>query len=117
MSEHINRQRTSQQNKALWKFFELLADELNLAGLDMRKVLKPTYNIPWTKQSIHDHIWLPIQKALFGTDSTKFLHKQQQIDKIHQVIMREIGEKHHIEYIEFPYDSEKNLRELGDTHY
>jgi hypothetical protein len=117
MSGFINKQRTNQQSKALWRFFELLADELNLAGLDMRKVLKPTYNIPWTKQSIHDHIWIPIQKAMFGTDSTQYLHKQQQIDKIHQVIMHEMGEKHGIEYINFPVDEEKSLRELGDTHY
>lgn len=112
MGEYINKQRTDQQNRALWLFFTMLADELNNAGLDMRKVLKPTYSIPWTKESIHDHIWLPIQKAMYGTDSTIFLHKIEQIDKIHSVIMRELGEKHGLEFIPFPVDMEKQLNEL-----
>lgn len=100
------KQRTDQQNKALWLWLTWLAKTLNEMGLDMRKVLKPTYNIPWTKESAHDHIWIPIQEAMYGTNSTTFLHKQEQIDKIHEVIMRELGEKHEVEYIPFPSDYE-----------
>ena len=43
------KQRTLQQNKALHKYFEILADTLNEAGLDARVVLKPEIEIPWTK--------------------------------------------------------------------
>lgn len=100
------KQRTENQNKALWLFFTQLAKELNDGGLDMRKVLKPTYNIPWNKDNVHDHIWIPIQEALYGTNSTTFLRKQEQIDKIHEVIMRELGEKHELEYIPFPNDEQ-----------
>lgn len=105
----IEKQRTSQQNKALWKFFDLLSQSLNDAGKDARIVLKPTYSIPWTKEMIHDNIWLPLQKAMYGTQSTTFLHKTQQIDKIHEVIMRELGEKHGIEFIKFPVDEDKGF--------
>jgi hypothetical protein len=101
------KQRTIQQNRALWLFMEILAKELNNSGLDMRLVLKPTYKIDWTKENIHDHLWIPIQKALYGTDSTTFLKKQEQIDKIHEIIMRELGEKHSLEYIPFPVDDQK----------
>lgn len=94
--------RTSQQNKALWKFLTLLADSLNESGKDMRVVLKPTYSIPWTKENCHDHLWIPLQKAMYGTDSTTELNKQEQITKIHEVIMRELGEKHGVEFIPFP---------------
>ena len=104
MSYEINRQRTNSQNRAMWLWFTRLADALNDAGKDMRIVLKPTYSIPWTKDSIHDHLWIPVQKAMYGTESTTFLHKIWQINKIHEVIMRELGEKHGIEYIEFPND-------------
>lgn len=100
------KQRTQNQNSALWLWFTQLANALNESGKDMRVVLKPTYSIPWTKDSIHDHIWIPIQKAMYGTDSTTFLHKQEQIDKIHEVIMRELGEKHEIDYIPFPNDED-----------
>lgn len=96
--------RTASQNRALWLFFSLLAKELNESGKDMRVILKPTYFIPWTKDSVHDHLWIPIQKLMFKTESTVDLTKQEQIDFIHKVIMRELGEKHGIEYIEFPDD-------------
>ena len=93
----------TQQRKALWLFMGHLANELNDAGLDIRKVLKPSYNIPWTKDSVHDHLWIPIQKAMYGTDSVTQLKKHEQIDKIHKVITREIGEKFGLEYLDFPH--------------
>ena len=107
------KQRTEMQNRALWLFMTLLSKSLNEAGKDMRIVLKPSYQISWTKENIHDHIWIPIQKAMFGTESTTFLHKQEQIEKIHEVIMREMGEKHGIEFIPFPVDMERQLQKLG----
>lgn len=105
-------QRTSQQNRALHQFFKLLAQNLNEAGLDMRVVLKPQISIPWTTHSIKKHLWTPIQKAMYGTDSTVFLHKTEQIDKIHEVIMRELGEKFGVENIPFPSDEEIHLLAL-----
>lgn len=105
-------QRTSQQNRALWQFCTLLAGSLNDSGLDMRVVLKPEISIPWTKKSIHDQLWIPIQKAMYGTDSTTFLHKTEQIDQIHKVIMRELGEKFGVEHIPFPSDDELHLLAL-----
>ena len=111
------KQRTSQQNRALWKFFELLAKELNEGGLEPRVVLKPEYNLQWTKDMIHDNIWLPIQKALYGTNSTTFLKKQEQVDKIHEIIMREMGEKHELEYIPFPSDEQKQWEKVSYQNY
>lgn len=106
MSEHINKQRTDQQNRALYLFFTWLAETLNDSGKDMRVILKPQISIPWTKNSVHDYLWIPIQKLMYGTDSTTFLHKIEQIDKIHAVLMRELGEKHEIEYVPFPTDQQ-----------
>lgn len=112
MSDEILQQRTAQQNKALWVYFTRLAEELNNAGLDMRVVLKPQYSIPWTKDSIHDYLQLPIQKAMYGTDSTTFLHKIEQVDRIHEVLNRELGEKFGVDYIPFPSDQELELLKL-----
>lgn len=100
----MDKLRTQNQNSALWLFFTQLSETLNDAGLDMRVVLKPAYKIPWTKENIHDHLWIPIQKAMYKTDSTKKLTKQKQIDKIHATIMRELGIKFHVEYLPFPND-------------
>lgn len=102
MLEDEKKKRTLAQNKALWLYFEQLAAAFNDAGKDQRVVLKPHISIPWTKQAVHDQIWIPIQKAMFSTDSTTELLKQKQIDDIHAVIAREIGEKHQIEFLPFP---------------
>lgn len=111
------KQRTDQQNKALWLWMTILAKTLNEAGLEPRKVLKPTYNLQWTKEMIHDNIWIPIQEALYGTNSTTFLHKQEQIEKIHEIIMRELGEKHELEYIPFPVDMQKQYEKHNHGTY
>ena len=95
--------RSDSQNRALHKFFSLLADTLNDMGLDMRKVLKPTYFIPWNTQAVKDHLWRPFQIAITGKESTTKLTKLDgEIDEIHKVLMRELGEKKHVPFIKFP---------------
>src|SRR5580704_15804557 len=93
-------QRTSQQNKALWKWFELLAAELNAAGLDQRVVLKPSVQIPWDKDDIHDQLWIPIQKAVVKTSSTTELTKQQ-VSEIFDIINRHLSERFNLS-VQFP---------------
>lgn len=97
-------QRTDQQRKALEVFFKRLADSLNAAGLDMRIVIKPEVEIPWTQENVKEWLWRPIQKALYNKSSTTELDKQMEIDKIHEVLMHHLGEKFGLEYIDFPHD-------------
>jgi hypothetical protein len=99
-------QRTKQQNKALHMYLEHLAQELNDAGLDMRTVLKPEVEIPWSKETAKLHLWHPIQKVLLphtvdpeGVPSTTFLEKRE-VDKVYEVINRHIS-KHGI-HVPFP---------------
>jgi len=80
-------QRTSQQNKALWLFFQILSDSLNLAGLDMRVVLKPSVEISWTKQNIHNYLWVPIQQEKFGKKSTKDLTTKE-VQEVYEEVNR-----------------------------
>lgn len=104
MKEYTPKPRTSQQNRALHKGCELIATALNDAGLDMRKVLKPNIDIPWTKESVKEHIWRPVQLAMFNKLSTKELSKLSEIDEVWEVVMRFLMQNHHIEYIPFPDD-------------
>ena len=62
--------RSVKQNNALHVYLRLLAEQLNNAGLDMRKVLKEGIDIPWTEESVKNHLWRPIQKVVAGQDST-----------------------------------------------
>ena len=100
--------RTLLQNRASHKDWSMIAEKLNDAGLDMRKVLKQEISIPWTTESVKNFIVKPIMKAMYNKNSTTKLEKNtDEIEKLHNVIMRELGEKFGIEYHEFPHDPDK----------
>lgn len=96
------KQRTDIQNRALHKYFELLADELNGAGLEMRKVLKPSVEIPWDKESVKSFLWKPIQFAQIQKDSTTDLTTAE-VNKIYETLNRHLGEKLGV-HVPFPSD-------------
>ena len=93
-------QRTKLQNRALHKFFQLLADELNGAGYDMRKTLKPEIDIPWNKDTIKEYLWRPIQKAQLDKESTMDLNTKE-IDRVYNTLNRFLSEKLSV-HIPFP---------------
>lgn len=98
--------RTPQQNAALHLDFRLIADALNDAGLEMNKVL--TIDIPWSPYSVKEHLWKPVMKAKTGKESTTQLDKTSgEIEEIHDIIMRRLGERFEIEYIPFPSEDNK----------
>lgn len=111
------KQRTGQQNRALHKFYSLLSDELNTKGLDVRKVVKEGFNIWWTPEMVKEIIWRPFQKVKYGTDSTTFLTKHEQIDAIHEDIMRNLGEKFGVDYIDFPVDLKRQYEKFNHGEY
>jgi hypothetical protein len=92
--------RTEQQNKSLHLLYQMLADELNSSGLDMRKTLKPEIDIPWDKTTIKEYLWRPIQQAMTGKKSTTELDSNE-IDRIFEVLSKHLGEKFGVEII-FP---------------
>ena len=98
-------QRTKTQNNALHKFFSLLADKLNEQGLDMKTIIRA--KIWWTPENVKKELWAPVQKAKFGTESTKDLEKQMEIDMIHENLMQILGENWGVEYVDFPHDASK----------
>jgi len=86
------RQRTLQQNKALFLFCTQLSKKLNEAGLDMKTVLKPEIDIPWTKATVKDHLWDPILEAMTKKTSTT---KMNTVDpgNVYEVLNRHLSEK------------------------
>jgi len=85
-------QRTELQNRALHLYFQLVADALNDAGLDMRAVLKPNIDIPWTGETVKEYMWRPIMKIQLRKDSTTELTTVD-IDKVFDTLNRHLGEK------------------------
>lgn len=94
------KQRTLKQNNALHLYFTHLAEKLNEAGLDMRKVLKPSIDIPWTPQSIKENLWKPIMEFQLGKGSTTELTTKD-IDAVFDTINRHLSEKFGLT-VEFP---------------
>lgn len=96
-------QRSDQQNKALHKFFSLLADKMNEQGMDMPKVLHTT--LWWTPDDVKTRLWKPLQEHHYQKKSTTELNKTGEIDFIHQELMRILGERG-VEYVDFPHQEQ-----------
>ena len=91
-SYSLGRQRTLTQNRALHKYCSMLADALNDAGYDMKKVIKQEVDIPWSQQSAKEFLWRPIQKAVTGIDSTT-KPETSQYSAIYEVLNRHMAQK------------------------
>jgi hypothetical protein len=92
--------RTPKQNNSIHKYCSLLSDAFNQAGLDMKAVLKPEVDIPWTTESVKNHIWRPIQEIMVEVESTTELSTTD-VDAIYQVVAKHLAEKHGIS-VAFP---------------
>ena len=90
MENKPEKPRTQQQNKALHVYFQLVAEKLNEAGLDMRVVLEPEIDIPWTSETIKNYLWRPIQKIQLQKDSTTELTTKE-IDIVYETMNRHIA--------------------------
>lgn len=100
----MEKKRTLTQNKALHLYFRLLAEELNKAGLDMKKVLNPGVEIPWNEKSVKEFLWRPIQDASVQKESTTQIETKE-IDKVYDILNRHIGEKFGV-HVPFPSEEE-----------
>lgn len=86
------KQRTLTQNRALHLWLGMLADTLNAAGLDMRKVLKQEVDIPWSTETCKDMLWRPIQQAVIAKDSTVDADRIE-YSRVYDVLDRHLQEK------------------------
>lgn len=108
--------RTPRQNRALHKWMTMVANELNAAGLDQRKVLKPGISIPWTQKAVKEQLWKPIQRAMFSKVSTTELGKME-VGEVEQVLARHLAEKFSFQTPEWPHFENENdyLKETTST--
>lgn len=107
------KQRTKQQNRALHKFFTLLAEEFNQRGYDMRKVLSQNIDIPATPTLIKTCVWKPVQDSMYDKDSTTQLTTAE-ISKVYEVLNRHLGEQFQI-HIPWPSTDELMLQDLTNN--
>jgi len=101
----LNNKRSLKQNNSLHLYYELLAKEFNNAGLDFKQIFDNPVDIIITPLIVKECLWKPIQTAMFGTKSTTKLSKQEQIDKIYDVINKKVSEFGI--YVPFPNKEDK----------
>jgi len=92
--------RTTKQNSAMHKYFTMLANTLNDAGLDMRKLLKPSVEIPWTLESVKKILWGNIMEAITGKTKTSKLERDE-VSEVYDVLSRHLASKHGV-LVDFP---------------
>ena len=92
--------RTLRQNAAMHLMFNMLADELNTHGFDMKRTLKADIDIPWTGDTVKSFLWKPVQKAQLSKESTTQLTTKE-IDAVYDTLNRYLGEKLGI-HVDFP---------------
>ena len=90
--------RTIQQNKAIHKYYNMLASALNDAGLTITKVLK--IDTPWSMDSVKSEIWRPMQKAVTGKTSTTKLTRSE-VSNIYDHLHAHFSSKYGVD-VQFP---------------
>lgn len=106
-------QRTPRQNRAMHKYFDLLSEKLNEGGLDMRVVMKPDVDLPWTPENVKNLLWRPIQEAYLKKHSTTELETGE-INEIYEILTRHLGEKFGI-FVDFPHIEDEDETGLDKT--
>ena len=109
--------RTLSQNDALHLWLTMISDQLIERGHTMQQVMEQmrSYEIKPTMIALKEGVWKPVQKSMFGIESTKDLLKsEKQIDDIVDVLCKIFGEMG-VVCPPFPSCESKNQIETYDT--
>ena len=106
---------TRTQQNALHLYFQLVAEALNDAGLDIQKTIeKSPIDIAWSRESVKELLWRPIQKTIYGKQSTTELEKSKEIDAVWENLNRFLAGLG-IESVNFPSLSEIMNSQIDET--
>lgn len=84
--------RTTLQNRAIHKYFSILADALNSAGWDMKRTLSKQAEIPWSETTVKEHLWKPLQLAMLQKESTAKLETHE-VSQVYETLNRHTSSK------------------------
>lgn len=99
--------RTTRQNSALHLLFTIISSQLNEMGVEFQyfglkgQVLSVRHN----PHLVKEHVWKPIQKALFDIESTTKINTEQ-INEVVDVLAKYFGERGIV--IQFPSREQLN---------
>jgi len=107
------KQRTTAQNRALHKYYSLVADALNEAGWTVQRALENAKERDWSGGAVKDLIWRVRQKEVLGKESTTELSKWKDIDDVYEIVNRDLGQVFGL-HVPFPVDPKKQ-KELEES--
>lgn len=84
------RKRSDQQRKAIEVYCRELAQQLNDAGMDQRKVLaemREGVELPWSQERVKEVLWREVQIAAVGKNSTTTLERDE-VSKVYDILNR-----------------------------
>jgi hypothetical protein len=110
----MSQKRTSQQQKALELWCKILAEDLNDAGLDQRKVLKPSIAIPWDQPSVKEQIFRPVFTAMTRLESTADADPRD-YNKVYEVLCRHLATRLSVTAPAWPDRNREDLRDAQDS--
>ena len=85
--------RTLTQNRAIHLYCNLLAKKFNASGLDMKTVLKPSVEIPWSQDTVKEQLFKVVMNAMFPEiESTKDLDSKQ-VSEVYETLNRHTAAK------------------------
>lgn len=94
--------RTSQQNRAMHKYFRMLAEALNEAGMYLNVFpWKEGAEIRWSADDVKAKLWHPLQEVITGKDSTAKLDSKQ-VNDVYEVLSRHLAMKCGVD-VPFPH--------------
>lgn len=84
--------RSEKQNAALHTYCRQLASDLNDAGYDCEALFtRKSTPSPFTEHVIKEHVWKPIQEAMYGEAKTSRLTPEQ-VGNVYRVVSKKMGE-------------------------
>jgi hypothetical protein len=112
------KKRTRSQNNALHLYLTQVAEELDRNGHTLQDVVKAITKVEIrpTMLNIKDVVWREIQKSQLGIESTTELKKQEDIDKVYDVMNKWLGTYFEI-HIPFPVDEQKQFEKVSHGTY
>ena len=99
MEKTPSKKRTSSQNRALHKLFELVADEFENNGIEMSIFAKLPIRVPWSGVMVKE-LWRAIQFSQLNKVSTTNLTTKE-IDLVYDTFNRMIAEEFGL-HVAFP---------------
>lgn len=97
--------RTDQQNKAIHKYCEQLADALNDAGYTFNDQKVIQIDVQFTKENVKESIWRNVQTALYPEKHSTTELEKMEVSEVYENISRFIGERAGV-HVPFPSQEE-----------